>query len=58
MVSRELQMWKATGDCLLRQLIIFYPSLILQMTYITTSTAAEMRGAPSTLHATDGTKTR
>jgi hypothetical protein len=43
---------------LLKQLITFYPSLILRTTYFTPSTAGETHGAPSTLCATDGTKMR
>jgi hypothetical protein len=58
MASHELQTQKATGGCLLEQLITFCPSLIPRATYATPSTADEMRGAPSTFHATDDTKVR
>jgi hypothetical protein len=51
-------MLKAIGDCLLERLITFYPSLIPRATYDTPSTVGETRGAPSTLRATDDTKTR
>jgi hypothetical protein len=44
--------------CLLRQLIIFYPSLILRTTCVMPSTVSETCGAPSLLRATDGTKMR
>jgi hypothetical protein len=58
MASCELQMQKAIGGCLLGQLITFCPTLIRRATYATPSTADEMRGAPSTLRATDDTKMR
>jgi hypothetical protein len=58
MAFHELQTWKATGSCLLRQLITFYPSLILRTTYITPTTAGETRDAPSMLSVTDDTKMR
>jgi hypothetical protein len=56
-VSHEPQTRKATGGCLLRQSITFYPSLILRMTCVTPSTTGGMRGAPSTLRMTDDMKT-
>jgi hypothetical protein len=58
MPSRELKTQKAISDCLLEQLITFYPSLIPRATYSMPSTADKTRGAPSTLHATEGTKVR
>jgi hypothetical protein len=57
MASHGLRMLKAIGGCLLGQLIIFYPSLIPRATCDTPSTVVQMHGAPSTLRATDDTKT-
>jgi hypothetical protein len=58
MASRGFRTLKAIGGCLLGQLITFYISLIPRATYDTLSTVDETCGAPSTLHATDDTKTR
>jgi hypothetical protein len=58
MASHGLRMLKAIGDCLLGQLIIFYPSLIPRATCDTPSTVGETRGAPSTIRATNDMKTR
>jgi hypothetical protein len=44
---------RATGGCLLKRPIIFYPSLILRTTCVTPSTTDETREAPSALHTTN-----
>jgi hypothetical protein len=49
---------KAICGCSLGQLIIFYPSLILQAIYGTPSTVSGTHGVPSTLHANDDTRMR
>jgi hypothetical protein len=58
MASPGLQTLRAIGGCLLRQLIIFYLSLILRAIYDTPSTVGGTRGAPSTLRANDDTRMR
>jgi hypothetical protein len=58
MASPRLWTLRAIGGCSLGQLIIFYLSLILQVIYDTPSTVGGTRGAPSTLHANDDTRTR
>jgi hypothetical protein len=57
MASHELRTLKIIGGCLVGQLTIFYLSLIPRATYDTPSTVNETRGAPSTLHVNDDTKT-
>jgi hypothetical protein len=49
MASPGLQTLKVIGDCSLRRLIIFYPSLIPRAIYGMPSTVGGTRGAPSTL---------
>jgi hypothetical protein len=58
MDSREPQTRKVTGGCLHRRPIIFYPSLILQMTGVTPLTSDETHEAPSALRVTDDMKMR
>jgi hypothetical protein len=58
MASHGLQMWRVISDCLLRGPIIFYLSLTRRTTYDTPSTADEMRGVISALHAIFGTRMR
>jgi hypothetical protein len=58
MASPGPQMLKAIGGCSLRQLIIFYPSLIPRAICGTPSTVGEMHRAPSTLHTNDDMKMR
>jgi hypothetical protein len=58
MASHKLWTLNAIGGCLLGQLTTFYLSLIPRATYDTPSTVSGMRGAPSTLNATDDMKTR
>jgi hypothetical protein len=58
MASHKLKTLKAIDGCLLRQLTTFCLSLIPRATYDTPSTVGETREAPSTLCATDDTKTR
>jgi hypothetical protein len=52
-----LRMPRAIGDCLLRQLIIFYLSPIHRAIYDTPSIVGGTHGAPSTLRANDDTRT-
>jgi hypothetical protein len=49
---------KAISGCSLGQLIIFYPSLILQAICGTPSTVGGTRGVPSTLRANNDTRMR
>jgi hypothetical protein len=49
---------KAIDGCSLGQLIIFYPSLILQAICGTPSIVGRTRRVPSTLHANDDTRMR
>jgi hypothetical protein len=58
MASLGPQMLKAIGGCSLRQLIIFYPSLIPRAICGTPSIVGEMHGAPSMLRANDNMKMR
>jgi hypothetical protein len=58
MASPGLRTPRAIDGCSLGQLIIFYLSLILQVIYDTPSTVGGTRGAPSTLHVNDDTRTR
>jgi hypothetical protein len=58
MASPGLQTRRAIGDCLLKQLIIFYLLLILRAIYGTPSIVGGMRGAPSRLHANDDMRMR
>jgi hypothetical protein len=58
MASPGLRTPRAIGGCLLGQLIIFYLSLILRVTYDTPSTVSGMHRAPSMLHANDDTRMR
>jgi hypothetical protein len=58
MASPGLQTLRVINGYSLGQLIIFCLSLILRATYDTPSTVGETLGAPSMLHANDGTRTR
>jgi hypothetical protein len=58
MASPGLQTPRATGDCSLGQLTIFYLSLILRAIYDTPSIVDGTRGAPSMLRANDDMRTR
>jgi hypothetical protein len=58
MATPGLRTLRDIGGCSLRQLIIFYLSLILRAIYDMPSTVGGMHRAPSMLHANDDTKTR
>jgi hypothetical protein len=58
MASPRLQTPRAIGGCSLRQLIIFYLSLIHRVIYDTPSIVGKTNGAPSMLRANDDTRTR
>jgi hypothetical protein len=58
MASPGLWTPRAISGCSLRQLIIFYLSLIHRVTYDTPSTVGGTHIAPSTLRANDDTRTR
>jgi hypothetical protein len=58
MASPGLQTARAIGGCSLGQPTTFYHSLIRRAIYDTPSTVGGTRGAPSTLHANDDTRTR
>jgi hypothetical protein len=58
MASPGLQMPRAIDGCSLGQPTTFYLSLIRRAIYNTPSIVGETRGAPSTPHANDDTRTR
>jgi hypothetical protein len=58
MASPGLRTPRAIGGCSLRQLIIFYLSLILRVIYNTPSTVGGTHRAPSMLRVNDDTRTR
>jgi hypothetical protein len=58
MASLGLPTPRAIGSCSLGQPITFYHSPIHRMTYDTPSTVGETHGAPSTLRASNDTRTR